>query len=58
MNNYWYAAFGYKVIEQNIHLPRHDNMQWLQGNWTIANMQLFDWNKVSISQNMITMATR
>ena len=44
-------------LKQSIHLSRHDNNGYNVIN-SITDMQLFDGNKVSISQVMITMATR
>ena len=45
------------MMKQSIHLSRHDNNGYKVIE-QLTDMQLFDWNKVSISQDMITMATR
>ena len=44
-------------LKQSIHLSRRDNNGYNVIE-QLTDMQLFGWNKVSISQDMITMATR
>ena len=44
-------------LKQSIHLSRRDNNGYNVIE-QLTDMQLFDWNKVSISQVTITMATR